>query len=261
MYVNPYYEPYWLQHDDDSESLEHYGVIGMKWGIRRFQDKDGKLTDAGKVRYTKVLDPSAGVVPNKNLKLAYSVYEADVQKRAKLITKAYDIAVGTAEEHGYDPLKFAGDATGVYLSKIPESINDMQPIFRVAEDRAFKALYGNMDEDKQLIFLAYKALVDAGIEDYFDVGIQTENGKKVLFYRHVRTGDISKTIGDAKMYMKTLGVKQREKNVQGDPVTIKVNKNKSVSSTPVATDVNKKYYDDIARIYKTRKTTTSITAR
>ena len=31
--------------------LCHHGILGMKWGIRRFQNKDGTLTDAGKERY------------------------------------------------------------------------------------------------------------------------------------------------------------------------------------------------------------------
>lgn len=31
--------------------LYHYGVKGMKWGVRRYQNKDGSLTNAGKIRY------------------------------------------------------------------------------------------------------------------------------------------------------------------------------------------------------------------
>lgn len=31
--------------------LWHYGVKGMKWGVRRFQKKDGTLTSAGKKKY------------------------------------------------------------------------------------------------------------------------------------------------------------------------------------------------------------------
>ncbi|MBQ8829958.1 MAG: hypothetical protein IJ022_07710 [Burkholderiaceae bacterium] len=31
--------------------LQHWGIKGMKWGVRRYQNKDGTLTPAGKKRY------------------------------------------------------------------------------------------------------------------------------------------------------------------------------------------------------------------
>lgn len=36
--------------------LQHWGIQGMKWGVRRFQNKDGSLTTAGKKRRTYVRD-------------------------------------------------------------------------------------------------------------------------------------------------------------------------------------------------------------
>lgn len=37
------------------DTLVHYGVKGMKWGIRRFQNKDGSLTPEGKKHYSSVI--------------------------------------------------------------------------------------------------------------------------------------------------------------------------------------------------------------
>lgn len=35
-----------------SNEIQHHGIKGQKWGVRRFQNKDGSLTPAGKHRYT-----------------------------------------------------------------------------------------------------------------------------------------------------------------------------------------------------------------
>lgn len=42
-----YYQPYWI----DENELEHFGIKGMRWGVRRYQNEDGTLTEAGKERY------------------------------------------------------------------------------------------------------------------------------------------------------------------------------------------------------------------
>lgn len=36
-----------------NNELYHHGVKGMKWGVRRYQNKDGTLTSAGKKRYDR----------------------------------------------------------------------------------------------------------------------------------------------------------------------------------------------------------------
>lgn len=36
-----------------ADTIQHAGIKGMKWGVRRYQNKDGTLTEAGKHRYNK----------------------------------------------------------------------------------------------------------------------------------------------------------------------------------------------------------------
>lgn len=39
-----------------SAELYHHGIKGMKWGVRRYQNRDGSLTPEGKKRYDRMSD-------------------------------------------------------------------------------------------------------------------------------------------------------------------------------------------------------------
>lgn len=49
--------------------LRHYGVLGMKWGVRRYQNKDGSLTAEGRKRY-KAKDSDSSVTKKVKADLA-----------------------------------------------------------------------------------------------------------------------------------------------------------------------------------------------
>ena len=38
------------------DELNHHGILGQKWGVRRYQNEDGTLTAAGKARSGKMSD-------------------------------------------------------------------------------------------------------------------------------------------------------------------------------------------------------------
>lgn len=70
------------------EYLEHHGIKGQKWGIRRFQSKDGPLTSEGKRRYS----PEEKKAARKEYKASKKQWKSDmkqVRKDAKVDWKRY----------------------------------------------------------------------------------------------------------------------------------------------------------------------------
>lgn len=47
-----------MNENEIENELKHWGILGMKWGIRNYQNEDGSLTPLGRIRY--------GVGPAKN---------------------------------------------------------------------------------------------------------------------------------------------------------------------------------------------------
>lgn len=67
--------------ESDDDVLEHHGILGMKWGVRRYQNADGSLTDKGQTHRTlreKIHDYKVTKKRAENLKKAR---EAKIKKK------------------------------------------------------------------------------------------------------------------------------------------------------------------------------------
>lgn len=76
----------------ENNYLEHYGILGMKWGIRRYRNKDGTLTNAGKKRAAKLeaerrfLDDAK----SKNSSVSKSSSTQETSKKSKDVSEMTD---------------------------------------------------------------------------------------------------------------------------------------------------------------------------
>ena len=64
-----------------NNELMHYGVPGMKWGVRRYQNADGSLTVAGKKRVSKQYK-KASIAGDESLKKHYNKMYMDSYNKA-----------------------------------------------------------------------------------------------------------------------------------------------------------------------------------
>ena len=64
------------------DSLCHYGIFGMHWGVRRFQNKDGSLTPEGRKHYY-----GSEMTRNEKLKMTRDRNAEINAKKQKLVAK------------------------------------------------------------------------------------------------------------------------------------------------------------------------------
>lgn len=103
-----------------STELQHHGIKGQKWGVRRFQNEDGTLTPAGRSRYRA--DNYDSMTDTNKIKYHKDQFKQQISDYSKSIPKGKRFAklclFGSLGEAVYDSSRIMGDSRGKAAAKL-----------------------------------------------------------------------------------------------------------------------------------------------
>lgn len=85
----------------DNNQLYHHGILGMKWGIRRYQNRDGSLTPAGKQRLAEKQIRTEENLSEKTIPKGTKIYRATPNEKDSNASKSIYVTYLDTDRHMY----------------------------------------------------------------------------------------------------------------------------------------------------------------